>query len=79
MKIIKLDDDCAVVNVNGTEYSFGIWQDSKELVVDISFLKQFENFDEMNQCDECEQGYYDAGEGDESLFLKCNCQPKVII
>ncbi|CAB4154243.1 hypothetical protein UFOVP633_39 [uncultured Caudovirales phage] len=79
MKIIQLDDDCAVVQVNGTEYSFGIWQDSGEIIVDISFLKQFENFEEMNKCNQCEQGYYDAGEGDETLFLKCDCQPIIMI
>lgn len=33
----------------------------------------------MNACDECEQGYLDDGEGDESHFVRCDCQPKVII
>lgn len=79
MKIIELHEDCAKVEVNGIEFSIAIFQDSKELILDLNFLQQFENFDELNKCDECEQGYQDIGEGDESLFLKCNCQPKVII
>lgn len=79
MKIIELHDDCVKVEVNGCQYYFAVFQNSKELVINLDFLTEFENFDELNQCDECEQGYQDIGEGDESHYVKCDCQPKIII
>lgn len=79
MKIIELHEDYAKVEVNGKQYDLALFQNSKELIVSLDFLEAFENFDEMNQCDECEQGYLDDGEGDESHFVRCECQPKVII
>lgn len=79
MKIIELHDDYAKVEINGNEYDFAIFQNSKELIIDLQFLKEFSNFDEMNQCDECIGGEVDSGEGDETVISRCGCQPKVII
>ena len=77
MIIIELFEDYAKVLVNGKEFDVAIHQPSQEIILDINFLREFKNFDEMNECDECEQGYYDAGEGDESHFVRCECQPKI--
>lgn len=79
MKIIELHEDYAKVEVNGKQYDLALFQNSKELIVSLDFLEAFENFEEMNQCDECEQGWSDIGEVDESHFVRCECQPKVII
>ena len=79
MKIIELHEDYAKVEVNGKQYDLSLFQNSKELIVSLDFLEAFENFEEMNQCDECEQGWSNIGEGDESHFVRCECQPKIIL
>ena len=66
MIIIELFEDFAKVLVNGKEFDIAIHQPSQEIILDINFLREFKNFDDMNECDECEQGWYDDGEGDES-------------
>jgi len=77
MKIIQLFEDYAKIEVNGKQFDVGIYQNSQEIIIDLDFLREFENFDELNACDECEQGYADIGEGDESHYVKCDCQPKI--
>lgn len=77
MKLIELFEDCAKIEVNGKVFDVAIFQHSNELVIDLDFIREFEGFDELNACDECEQGYQDIGEGDESHFVRCECQPKI--
>lgn len=77
MKIIQLFEDYAKIEVNGKQFDVGIYQNSQEIIIDLDFLREFEDFDELNACDECEQGYQDIGEGDESHYVKCDCQPKI--
>ena len=52
MIIIELFEDFAKVLVNGKEFDIAIHQPSQEIILDINFLREFKNFDDMNECDE---------------------------